>query len=492
MYLFERVLRGNGRSENMILNYGIIAIGYKNIKGMQRLLERLNDAEYHGEQVTLIISIDHSENSEVFEIAKGFCWQHGEKIVKNYKQRMGLRQHILRCGDYLDEYSLDASAVFEDDIYPADDFYLYMKAVTEKYSENEYIAGASLYTHCSNMNAKKDFYPIIEDGDNYFMQYAQSWGQVWFKKQWNAFKMWYQENNNEYQVLPEIPENVSNWNENSWLKYHIKYCIEQNKYFVYPYISHSTCFNEAGEHTAADNDLRQVVLSTRRSRHFQLIDFNENALKYDAFWENEGLYKYCGVEKRQLEVDLYGTKRSTKRRYLLTKKQLPYKIVKSWGNRLTPHDMNLIYDIPGHEIHLYDLGICHQQIELPKQPFEVDKFKQYFNVFDSWLTMQEQGRSIEEYFNRNNFRRIAIYGYGKMGKHLYRALSRTEIKVEYVIDENRNSGEEGVVVKNPNDELPSVDAIVVTPVFDFYKIWFELKNRCKAEIMSISDVFSVI
>ena len=54
-------------------------------------------------------------------------------------------------------------------------------------------------------------------------------------------------------------------------------------------------------------------------------------------------------------VDLAGYGRLEKgKRYLLSTLQLPYKIVKSYGLQLRPYEMNVIQNVPGNCIHLYD------------------------------------------------------------------------------------------------------------------------------------------
>lgn len=469
--------------------YGIIAIGYKNRKGMLRLLEYLKNAEYDSENVTLIISVDKSEDDSVGEVAMEFEWCHGEKIVCLQKERMGLRRHILTCGNYLNEYELDAAAVFEDDVIPSTDYFLYMRAAVEKYYNEEKIAGISLYTHRKNFNVEEEFTPAAGEGDTYFLQYAQSWGQVWLRNRWNEFSQWYKDNCENLEADYRIPANVSSWNENSWLKFHIKYCIVKNKYFVYPYVSHSTCFSEAGEHTAKDSDRCQVVLSNSSGREFTLTDFEEKALKYDAFFENEELYQYCGVAKEELTVDLYGGHVAVNRRYLLSKKYLPYPVVKSWGNRLKPHEMNVIKDIPGEDIFLYDLGEGTEWKVLPAQKINVDKFKQYFQIFDKWFCMKEQGRSIETFFKENGYKTIALYGYGKMGKHLLHDLKNTFVQVKYVIDQYAAHTAGDVEIKRQEDILAKVDAVIVTATFDFERIKHQLSGRNIGKIISMEEIF---
>ena len=45
--------------------YGIVAIGYKNVKGIKRLLDALSKADYGHEKIKLIISVDKSDSDVI-------------------------------------------------------------------------------------------------------------------------------------------------------------------------------------------------------------------------------------------------------------------------------------------------------------------------------------------------------------------------------------------------------------------------------------------
>ena len=66
------------------MKYALIVVGYKRINGLSRLLNLLNEAEYFGEEPTLIISIDNSGDNTVEQFAQDFQWLHGEKRIKTY------------------------------------------------------------------------------------------------------------------------------------------------------------------------------------------------------------------------------------------------------------------------------------------------------------------------------------------------------------------------------------------------------------------------
>lgn len=337
--------------------YALIAIGYNRAGNMQRLLTSLERAYYGSDNVVLIISIDHSGTDAVEKVAEQFVWTHGSKRIITYSERQGLRKHILRCGDYVKEY--EAVAVFEDDIIAAAGFYQYMKIAVERYRDNDRIAGISLYNHLWNVHTNTPFEPAYSQYDAYFIQYAQSWGQIWMRKQWLDFAAWYEKHCEEFGPQEDIPQDVSSWPKTSWLKYHIKYCIEQNKYFVYPYKALSTCFSDVGEHCWEQDSHLQVPMLTTLKQDYCLPSLDDaDAIRYDAFFERvlcDG--QVAGIEWKDICMDLYGFRKGyLGKRYVLTTRKLPYKCIKTFGMELRPQEMNAIYEIPGEDIFLYDLN----------------------------------------------------------------------------------------------------------------------------------------
>ena len=335
--------------------YGVIVIGYNRVASLNRLLNAINQVDYKNIEPLLIISLDYADMPEIIALANNFDWKKGEKVVKIHEERLGLRNHILSCGDYLEEHELDAVAVFEDDIVPSPAFFNYMVQAVEFYNDCDDIAGISLYTDLWNQSSEKPFQPLYSKYDVFFRQYAASWGQIWLRKQWAEFKEWYQENNAAFKEMQGIPKNVSSWGDNSWLKYHIRYCVEKNKYFVYPYQSLSTNFTDIGVHNSYVTTLYQVPMQVDCNKQYLFAKIFETPVIYDAFFENQELAEYLRIPKGDLCVDIYGDKNNMEgKKYWLTQKEANYKIIKTYGLRVRPQELNIIMEIKGAEIKLYD------------------------------------------------------------------------------------------------------------------------------------------
>jgi hypothetical protein len=227
-------------------NIAIVVVGYNRDNSLSRILTSLSNANYNNFDVPLVISIDKSDNYKVRDIADKFILRHGDKIVNIQPNRLGLRNHIITCGNLSLKYG--AIIVLEDDIYVSPNFYSYAKESINKYKNDENIAGISLYSHLWNVNCSRPFIPADDGKDAYFMQRAQSWGQVWTDTMWKGFLEWYGNNSGEIKYENDIPENVTRWPDSSWLKYYIRYIVKTNRYFVYPRVSLTTNFVDKGQH----------------------------------------------------------------------------------------------------------------------------------------------------------------------------------------------------------------------------------------------------
>ncbi|MEJ7683902.1 MAG: hypothetical protein WKG06_39795 [Segetibacter sp.] len=107
----------------------IVIVTYNRPASLQRLLSFLSKAVFDCSDVNLVISIDYhssSKHDEVVKIANDFDWKYGFKKIIEHKSNLGLRAHVLSCGDLSEEY--DAVIVLEDDIVVSPFFYKYASA----------------------------------------------------------------------------------------------------------------------------------------------------------------------------------------------------------------------------------------------------------------------------------------------------------------------------------------------------------------------------
>ena len=122
----------------------------------------------------------------------------------------------------------------------------------------------------------------------------------------------------------------------------------------------------------------------------------------------------------------------------------------------------------------------------------IDKFKGYFDVTNQWISLKNQGHSLEEYFTKNGYKNIAIYGMGELGNRLAEELEGSSITAVYGIDKNAENVYSPIELKGIDDELPPVDVIVVTPFFIYDEVEELLMDRVDYPVVSIEDVVFTI
>ena len=332
----------------------IVAVGYNRPGAMKRLLTSVAQAFYPFDDIDLIVSIDESNRSdEVQQVAEQIQWNHGQKIIKRYGERQGLRKHILQCGDLSQKYG--AVIILEDDLVVAPSFYHYTYLAVNRYAGEEKISGISLYSHAWNGYANLEFRPVHNEYDTYFGQFSITWGQCWTAKQWKGFKTWYFAHENTLpEQNPAMPAGILHWSDQSWGKYFISYMVENDLYYVIPYCALTTNFSEVGQHNTHRDTAHQVCLLQGCKTRYDFPNFAEG-IKYDSFFERIFTKEIAGIPASEICVNLNGTKLDFQgKRYLLTTgiKQEFHQIA-SFGINMHPIDANITESIDGIGIFLY-------------------------------------------------------------------------------------------------------------------------------------------
>ena len=330
----------------------VVVVAYNRPRSLKRLLKSLTHAAYPNKDITLVISIDRSEsNSDVLQIANNFEWEYGTKDVLYHEKNLGLKNHILKCGDLSLKYG--SVIVLEDDLFVSPSFYYYTIEALRFINGNSKIGGISLYNHQMNVHTN-DHFGALQDGyDNWYFQFASSWGQAWSKANWMDFRSWLGENKN-LEEISRIPAYVRSWSDKSWLKFYIAYLIEKNRYFIYPKISLTTNFSDAGTHVLSDSTIFQVPLLQEVKKTYNFSDIEHSKAVYDAFFESENLLELLGLTKDTCCIDLHGYKPHEGERYWLTDRILDYKFLYSYSRSLKPIEANIFCNIRGNDLFLYD------------------------------------------------------------------------------------------------------------------------------------------
>lgn len=109
-------------------------------------------------------------------------------------------------------------------------------------------------------------------------------------------------------------------------------------------------------------------------------------------------------------------------------------------------------------------------------------------MLNQWLIDKHEGKNLASFFEDNGYKSIAIYGMSYLGERLVDELRGSGIEVKYAIDKNADTIYAGVEIKQPSDDLPEVDAVVVTAVYFYDEIEEELVKLMDCTVISLEEV----
>lgn len=116
------------------------------------------------------------------------------------------------------------------------------------------------------------------------------------------------------------------------------------------------------------------------------------------------------------------------------------------------------------------------------------KLHELYMALDQWLKIRQEGKTLAEYFKKNEYKTVAVYGMKELGERLCDELKGTGITVSYAIDKNADSIYADVDIVTPDDELEPVDVIVVTAITFFDEIDEMLSEKVDCPVISLEDI----
>lgn len=136
------------------------------------------------------------------------------------------------------------------------------------------------------------------------------------------------------------------------------------------------------------------------------------------------------------------------------------------------------------------LLICDKAIKSDHKRMkkETERLDDYYHLLVQWMRNKHYGWRISDYFEKNEYKKVAIYGMGEIGDLLYEDLKEAGIRVDYSIDQAGGSHFRELHGYTLEDDLPEVDVIIITPIFALDAITNKLKKVTNAKLVSIKDV----
>lgn len=132
---------------------------------------------------------------------------------------------------------------------------------------------------------------------------------------------------------------------------------------------------------------------------------------------------------------------------------------------------------------------CSKGKRLIQRGSDCNRLNGYYETLAQWMSNIQKGIHIEDYFKEKGVKTIAIYGMGELGILLYNELKKSiDIQVLYGIDQSGVCAIDDFDVYYPEEDLPSVDMVVVTPISYKDEIVSKLKEKLNCRYVSIRDV----
>lgn len=290
----------------------IVLPAFNRPHALKRLLDSILQGEFEdaGGPVPLVISLEGDADPECQALAREVAWPHGPKRVIQHPRHMGLRDHILACGDLSATYG--AVVVLEDDLLVSPGFYAFARQAAAFYAQEPRIGGVSLYTFIFNEFGGFPFEPLDDGLDMYFIQSASSWGQVWTADQWAAFRAWLDAPGALDGLAQDVrlPEEMRGWPDGSWKKLFNAYLVDRGLYFAVPRTPLSTNLCDKGTHFLREWTHYTHPLAIGR-RDIRFTGPDASLCRYDAFFEleAESFRKLTGhALPEAFTVDFHGIK----------------------------------------------------------------------------------------------------------------------------------------------------------------------------------------
>lgn len=117
-----------------------------------------------------------------------------------------------------------------------------------------------------------------------------------------------------------------------------------------------------------------------------------------------------------------------------------------------------------------------------------EKHLALYLMMNQWVKVKQENKSITLYLEAEGYKSIAIYGMNYVGETLMDELLNSNVEVKYGIDKNADTIYADIDILRPEDELPEVDAVIVTAITFFDEIEDALSRKMDCPIISMEDI----
>lgn len=202
----------------------------------------------------------------------------------------------------------------------------------------------------------------------------------------------------------------------------------------------------------------------------------DNSVTHITEESDEAKFLKCIVSDMEIRKKYLGFLSEEQRRLVF--EDAYYQLLKKAESIGADKCANYLYEKYGKDNDLKEKSVSYNHISQNKMYTEIE-------ILSSWVDNYEYVRNVVLSWKGQ---RLAIYGYARLGKRLYKLLVANDINVDYIIDRKGDSVLAPVSVYSLDEELNAVDIIVVTVIGAFNDILCELRKKTDAYIIDLMDV----
>jgi hypothetical protein len=188
------------------------------------------------------------------------------------------------------------------------------------------------------------------------VQVPYTQGLAFTRVQWACFEAWRHSPLSASSPSLPLHEAWSRFDREDWFPLLARFVITTDRYFVFPRVSHTTGWGDAGTHFTQASRFFQVPLQ-RDQQCYDFNSLNSAVAVYDSFFElqpdrlNRLTDQLRGYD---YTLDLYGIKSRSnlsmlRVKYVLTSRRCRRPIA-SFGKTLWPLELNIVAQVPGREV----------------------------------------------------------------------------------------------------------------------------------------------
>lgn len=121
-----------------------------------------------------------------------------------------------------------------------------------------------------------------------------------------------------------------------------------------------------------------------------------------------------------------------------------------------------------------------------------EKWIQRGKMLNKWLYLKNVDIPIKKYLEDKGLKRIAVYGLGDIGKRLIEELQNDNFVVEYAVDAKADMLFADFPLYLAKDELPDIDVMIVTVLYEFEEIKMQMPDRLKEKCISLETIVNYL